>query len=183
MKDFWSDHPFLDGIAALLVGAAVGFVVPPLEFMETDARAGLYGSASGVIALIGGLGTVALAAYTGSTGRRMLMLRKQQGRTVRRNIRWVLVSTSAAALLAWASPAIEAARPEVAWGAICTAVVWCGLTALRQAWLIGHLIAIADADATDEPLPAARPIPARSTKSVSRGRGKHTPEASGQLTL
>lgn len=148
--DFWAGRPWLDLVAAVLAGSALAVWAPLLSKLTTEERVGVYASAADVVAVVGGLGSVAVAAYVGVGGRRMSLLRQEQGGALRTNLAFFLIATAISAGTAWSAQIVEAnGLSQLAWGMVVGSVLWCLLTALRQAWLFANLVAVSDQDAAE----------------------------------
>ncbi len=167
-----SEHPSVDfGVAAAVLGLHLllarsghGDV---LAWIETDQRQALYGAGAGVVSIIGGLATVALAMYQAADGRRSRAIRRFYGVPLRKNWRGVLFVTGFAAVLCLVSLSLDRARdPLSARFVFEFAMMLWGVRLVRLIWLFDAFLKVMDTDAMDRPMPPAPGLGPRWTTSA-----------------
>lgn len=157
VADLVLDWPPVDALLSVLAGWFVAWVAAwrPLVDAPVGDRAAIYSSAGSLVAVVGGLGSVAVAVYMGRTGVRARRLRAVSGVPLRRNWWMIMMATLVSAIACWLAQIMDASKhPTVAWAMVVTAVVWCVLTGCRQAWLFLALMAVQD---KDQAAPTAKP--------------------------
>lgn len=175
-KDLWADHPVIDVVGACIIATLMAIFLPVTQRLAATTRVELYSAEGAIVALVGGLGAIAIATYTGGSGRRMKKLKQDAGPSLRRNFAWAIASTTVSAFTAWAAIIVDAYSVTVAWGMAVGAAILCALTAARQVWLVSGLISVADVD--DQRADAAAARPSRPIPVAGSRWGANTPDAS-----
>lgn len=152
-KDCWSDWPFLDLVVAILCSLLGVFLFPLLSGTDSETRQGIYASAADVIAVVGGLGSIAVSTYVGLSGRRIRELKNKRSKPLTRNLAFFIFATAGASISCWVAQIVDASDHYLlGWGFVLTGVIWCCLTVVRQAWLFLSLVAISAQDDEDAEL-------------------------------
>lgn len=144
--DMASDHPWIDVAMAVVVGMAVLAIPNPTAAIPPSDLSQLYASAAAVAAVVGGLGSLAVAAYSSGQGLRLRQLRRHQGKALRRNFAAMLGATFASAAVAWLAQLMAFHSVDVAWSLCVGALTLAGITVLRQTLLFGALLSLSDKD-------------------------------------
>lgn len=150
--DLVSDYPLIDVALAIIVGGAVWFAPDPTGGISPSDLSALYASAAAVAAVVGGLGSLAVAAYSSGQGVRLTRLRKSQGRSLRRNFATMLGATFASAAVAWGAQLVAFHSTAIAWCLCVGALTLAGLTVVRQVLLFSALMGLTDKDHGTRPL-------------------------------
>lgn len=162
--DWASDHPMLDVILAVVVGSLAWALPDPTSKLPPSDLSGLYASAAAVAAVVGGLGSLAVAAYSSGQGARIKQLRRHQGRSLRRNFAAMLAATFASAAVAWSAQLVAFHSVSIAWSLCVGALTLAGVTVVRQTLLFGGLMNLSDKDQA-----SARPL-SRHTPQMDAAR-------------
>lgn len=191
LADYLAGKPWLDLVPATFgAGGSAWLLSHPssAHFLDqAGAQAhGIFASAGETIAVVGGLGALAVSTYAGGSGPSMTRLRAAHGPELRRNLGWSIVATATSAVLCWiAQIVMTAGSAVVAWSLAVGGVAWCLTTAVRQCWLFVGLTAIADRDSlkVEPPRAAAGATWADSATMAPDPRGggpRHATAGSGE---
>ncbi|MEU4192913.1 hypothetical protein AB0E69_13510 [Kribbella sp. NPDC026611] len=152
-----SERPVVDlGFAAVVTAAHVRFGWASyrwvtLRLYEPDLASAVYGGVAGLVAIIGGLGAVAISVYMGASGQRAVAAKRANSVQLRRNWRAVFVGTVVAALLSIAGLLVHAvASRRLGLVILEFAVLLAIARFVRLAWLFDRLMALTDRDQTDQ---------------------------------
>lgn len=155
--DFIASHPGVDVAIAVAVGLIAFFLPNPTASGDAELVAGIYSSASAVAALVGGLGSLAVATYSGGKGTRLRQLRASQGPELRRNFAAMLGATFVGAVVTWSAQIVMLGSEQLAWTLATAGLTLAGVTVLRQALLFGSLLELTDADSNAKTPPVLKP--------------------------
>jgi hypothetical protein len=173
----WSDRPVVDYVAMLvIVGAHLLLVLTTgradlLLWIDDDQRQVLYQAGAGVVAIVGGLGSIALAVYQALEGVRADAVKRLYATELRRNWLAVTSATGTCALacviaIAIDHPAAEGAPaatgdPYFARFLFEAAIVLSVLRFIRLLWLFHSMLKLDEAESRDKPRPPAPPVAPR----------------------
>lgn len=148
--DLWSAWVWADAVVAVGVGGLTWHFMDPVALLP-EGRAELYGGAAGLVGILGALATIALSVYGGGQGRRLREVRNRDTRgDLRRNLMAAFVVPPLGALACWVAQALEfALQHGIAAALVVSAITWSIATFARQTWLLGHLMELADLDASE----------------------------------
>lgn len=171
-----SERPVFDlGLAAVLTAAHIRFAWESYRWVtlrldQPDLASAVYGGVAGVVAIIGGLGAVAISVYMSASGQRAVAAKRANSVQLRRNWRAIFVGTVVAALLSIAGLLVHTvASRRLGLVILEFAVLLAMARFVRLAWLFDRLMALTDRDQTDEPrapAPDLNPRWARKGKAV-----------------
>lgn len=167
IQGYWSERPWVDYIVVvLLVGAHLGWVLSTghadvLLWVDGDQRQELYAAGAGVVAVIGGLGSIALSVYQALEGVRADAVKRLYATELRRNWLAVTTTTGAAALGCIVALAIdrdavapdEPVDPLFARFVFEAAIALAAARFIRLLWLFTGMLLIEEADGADSPKP------------------------------
>ncbi|WP_432049455.1 hypothetical protein [Verrucosispora sp. NA02020] len=172
-RDWFSDHPGFDFVAATLIVGAHAAVVTWgklgdfLIWLDSDRRADLYAQSAAVVATLGGLAAIGLAIYQSASGDRTRAIRVLYGRELRKNWRSLLVMAGVSAGVAFLAMSLDhdgdplKARFLFEF-AMALAIVRFG----RLVWIFDRILNIADRDLVDAPRPEPAPLSSRWSSST-----------------
>ncbi|MGH8963767.1 MAG: hypothetical protein ACRDXB_00295 [Actinomycetes bacterium] len=169
IRGWISEHPSTEFVASGVVVA--GHIALSVRFKDADwlswvsseQRVSIYGTGAAVIALLGGLCSIAVSVILSGEGERAKAVRRHYGSVLRRNWRGLILATFAASLLCLVAQTLDgkdATGPT--WGRWMFeyALVLAVLSLTRLVWLFDRLMAVFDQDLVDVPrgpAPGLRP--------------------------
>lgn len=136
---------------SLAVGFLAGYFWRPIAQVAQADRISLYSSAAEIVAVVGGLGSIAVSTYVGMSGRRIKALQQESGAEVNSNLAWFIIATAVSAFSCWIAQVLEIqGLRTTAWIFVVVAILWSFLTMFRQAWLFSNLVGITQADQAED---------------------------------
>lgn len=155
---WWSEHPFVDYVTVAFVTASHILVVVLLGMgdvlagTDLDQRLELYAASAGVVSVIGGVTSVALALYQSLGGERGGAVRRHYGDEVRRNWRALLVTTGFTPAVCVLSMALdrEPGNPLLPRFLLEVALLLAASRFLRLVWLFDAFLHVDDASRGDK---------------------------------
>jgi hypothetical protein len=155
LNDWVSEMPGVDLVLSLVVAGLASWRTGVPSELTLGERLTIYGTAGTVIAVIGGLGSIAVSVYLGGKGGRVTLLRAENGSALRANWRMTLIATALTAMACWAAQVVDASGyTKMAWFMMLASFVWALTAFFRLVWLFNRLMQIAEADERDEARPA-----------------------------
>lgn len=175
VEGYWSERPAVDYLIVLvLVGAHLAFVLSTgradlLLWVESPQRQVLYGAGAGVVAVVGGLGSIALAVYQALEGVRADAVKRLYATELRRNWLAVTTTTGAAALACVVAIALDhdpstpegVADPLFARFVFEAAVILGAARFIRLLWLFSGMLKVEAAQTNDQGKRPAPPVASR----------------------
>lgn len=164
VKGWVSEHPSGEFVAAgILVG--IHYLIARryeggnwLSWIGPNQRVGVYGTAAGVISLLGGLCAIGVSVMLSGEGDRAKAVRRLYGSVLRRTWVGLLAATFVAAMLCVVAQTMDgrhASGPTIGRWFFEYAVVLSMFAFARLIWLLNALMKVADQDLTDVPRQAA----------------------------